>query len=195
MATAPGWIVLARHGQPDADQTVKITWREYVAWWAAYDAAGLMAGQTPPEPLRVLGAQADIVLSSTLPRSVETAAAAAAGRPVQSDSVFVEAPLPPPPIPGRYRPKRWGVYARISWWLGRAAGGESRGQAELRAKAAATTLMARALRGQNILLCAHGWFNRMMRPVLLAWGWRCVHDGGDGYWSYRKYEWRGPAPK
>ena len=45
-----------------------------------------------------------------------------------------------------------------------------------------------ALRGQNVLLCAHGWFNRMMRPVLKAQGWREVEDQGDQYWSYRRYE-------
>ena len=28
----------------------------------------------------------------------------------------------------------------------------------------------------------------MMRPVLLRQGWRCVEDGGDNYWSYRRYE-------
>jgi hypothetical protein len=39
-----------------------------------------------------------------------------------------------------------------------------------------------------VLLCAHGWFNRMMRPVLRKQGWREIEDGGDAYWSYRRYE-------
>lgn len=188
MAGAPGWIVMARHGKPEGDRKVKITWREYIIWWQGYDAGGLYPGQTPPEGLCALAQEADVVFSSTLRRSVETAAAAAKGKPVISDPIFVEAPLPPPPLPGRYKPRRWGVYARIAWWFGRDAGMESRPQAELRAQAAAATLTSHALRGQNVLLCAHGWFNRMMRPVLLSWGWRCVYDGGDGYWSYRKYE-------
>jgi broad specificity phosphatase PhoE len=76
----------------------------------------------------------------------------------------------------------------MAWWLGRAAGQETRAEAELRAEAAAATLTARALRGENVLVCAHGWFNRMMRPVLRAQGWRCVYDGGDKYWSHRRYE-------
>jgi hypothetical protein len=40
----------------------------------------------------------------------------------------------------------------------------------------------------NVVLCAHGWFNRMMRPVLKSQGWREVEDHGDRYWSYRRYE-------
>jgi hypothetical protein len=28
----------------------------------------------------------------------------------------------------------------------------------------------------------------MMRPILKRQGWREVEDGGDRYWSYRRYE-------
>jgi len=31
----------------------------------------------------------------------------------------------------------------------------------------------------------------MMRPELKRLGWRCVADGGDKYWSFRVYEFRG----
>jgi len=95
--------------------------------------------------------------------------------------------LPPPRLPGKRRPGYWGVLARMSWWLGRAHGAESRRQAELRAQAADATLTARAPSGERVILFAHGWFNRMMRPVLLNQGWRCVEDKGDAYWSYRRY--------
>ena len=183
----PGWIVIVRHGRPEGDRKRRLTWREYIEWWKGYDLAGLSPGQTPPEPLLALAREADCIYASTLRRAGETAAAVAGGREVIFDPVFVEAPLPPPPIFGRRKPRRWGVYARISWWLGLARGGETRREAEQRAEAGAATLAARALRGQNVVVCAHGWFNRMMRPVLLSWGWKCVHDAGDTYWSYRKY--------
>jgi len=39
-----------------------------------------------------------------------------------------------------------------------------------------------------VALFAHGWFNRMLRPALQAQDWRCVVDGGDDYWSWRRYE-------
>ncbi len=80
------------------------------------------------------------------------------------------------------------MWARAAWYFGRHEGGETRADAEVRAEAAVATLAAQALRGQNVLLCAHGWFNRMMRPVLRKQGWREVEDGGDAYWSYRRYE-------
>jgi broad specificity phosphatase PhoE len=190
-AAAPGWIALARHGRPKGDRSVRVDWRGYEAWWAQYDRDGLRPEQPPPAKLCAIAAKAHTVFSSTLARAVESAAAIASGRAVLQDAVFVEAPLPPPRIGGKRRPGFWGVLARVSWILGHAPGVESRKEAELRAEAAVATLTARALRGENVLLCAHGWFNRMMRPVLLRQGWRCVEDQGDSYWAYRRYEKRG----
>ena len=190
-AARVGSIVIARHGQPDADRTLKITWRQYIDWWANYDRVDLATGQTPPDKLVAYARDADVVFASTIPRAIRTAEAAAPGREIITDPVFVEAPLPPPHIPGKRTPRHWGVVARIAWWFGAAGGGETRPEAEVRAEAAAATLTARALRGENVLLCAHGWFNRMIRPVLLAQGWRCVEDGGDTYWSFRRYEKKG----
>lgn len=183
-----GTIVIARHGKPDVDRRVRIGWRDYLDWWANYDRVDLHADERPPPELLAHAEQADLIYASTLPRAIRTAEAVAAGREVLTDPVFVEAPLPPPPLWGKHSPTAWGVWSRVFWWFGRHGGQESRPQAELRAEAAVATLTARALRGENVLLCAHGWFNRMMRPVLKRQGWRCVYDGGDQYWSFRKYE-------
>jgi len=183
-----GSIILARHGRPVGDRQKPLTWREYIDWWAEYDRSGLSEGQTPPDVLVEATKNADTLYASTLQRAIATAESVADGRPITKDAIFIEAPLPPPPIWGKRNARSWGVWARISWWFGRHAGGESRQAAERRAEAAAATLTARALRGENVALFAHGWFNRMMRPVLKRQGWKCVYDGGDSYWSFRRYE-------
>ncbi len=183
-----GSIVIARHGRPHADRSVLIDHRGYRAWWADYDRAQLHPDERAPEKLLEFGANADLIYASTLPRAIHTAQLAAPGREIITDPVFVEAPLPPPPFWGRRRPGHWGVLARIAWWFGRHDGLESRRQAEVRAEAAVATLTAQALRGQNVMLCAHGWFNRMMRPILRRQGWREMENEGDAYWSYRRYE-------
>jgi broad specificity phosphatase PhoE len=185
---APGAIVVVRHGRPRGDRRVKVDRAGFRDWWASYDAHGLEDGQSPPEGLLAMAGRAQVIFASSLPRAIETAHAVAQGKEVVIDPVFVEAPLPPPAIPGRRTPAQWGVWSRAAWWLGCSGGQESRRDAELRAEAAVATVTARALRGETVLLCAHGWFNRMMRPVLRAQGWRCVEDHGDSYWSYRRYE-------
>jgi broad specificity phosphatase PhoE len=183
-----GSIVVARHGQPHADRKVRIDQRGYRDWWKGYDLAGLHPDEKPPQRLADLARKSDVIFASTLPRAIHTAELVAEGRQVITDPVFVEAPLPPPALWGKHRPGTWGVWARIAWWLGWHDGMESKAEAKIRAEAAVATLTAQALRGHNVLLCAHGWFNRMMRPVLKRQGWREVEDHGDEYWSYRRYE-------
>jgi broad specificity phosphatase PhoE len=187
LAAKIGTIVIARHGKPHADRTVRLDREAYRDWWAGYDRARLDPEERPPQALIDLAAASDVIFASTLPRAIHTAEMVAGGRTIVTDPVFIEAPLPPPGVWGRRSPRAWGVWARASWWLGGHEDGESRAAAELRAEAAVATLTARALRGENELLCAHGWFNRMMRPVLRSQGWREVEDRGDQYWSFRRY--------
>lgn len=179
--------MIVRHGEPDANRLERMGWRGYETWWAAYDEAGLRPGQTPPSELVEQAGQASTRFASTLPRAIETAKACINGADLVIDSQFVEAPLPPPKIPGRFQARTWGVYSRCSWWLGHARGKETRGQAETRAAQAASTLIEASQNGP-VIVFAHGWFNRMMRPCLKQQGWECVRDGGDWYWSWRRYE-------
>ncbi|UPT61645.1 MAG: histidine phosphatase family protein [Hyphomonadaceae bacterium JAD_PAG50586_4] len=188
MSARIGTIVITRHGMPHVDRGVRIDHRGYRDWWANYDLSGLHPDEKPPEKLLRLAESSDVIYASTLQRAIHTAQMVAGGRDIITDPVFVEAPLPPPPIWGHRSPGAWGVWARAAWMLGRHEDGESREEAEVRAQAAVSTLTAQALRGQNVLLCAHGWFNRMMRPILRKQGWREVEDCGDSYWSYRRYE-------
>lgn len=186
----PGSIVLARHGRPDTDKSRHLTSGGYYDWWRGYDESGLDHRSKPPQNLLDEAKRAQHIFASDLRRSQETATAVANGAPVHHDAVFTEAPLPPPPFPSliRMRPPMWDVWSRSLWWLGRSGGFESRAAAEVRAFAAVEKIDPIARAGENVLVCAHGWFNRMMRPALVANGWNCVYDGRDDYWSFRRYE-------
>ena len=187
-----GRIITARHGRPNLSRDVTITAREYGDWWARYDESGLHPDERPPDGLIALARGAKTVLSSTLPRAIETAAQATGGaRDVPADPMFVEAPLPPPPIPDwiKLSPKWWGVVSRF-WWhaFDHHGGQETRAQAEVRAEQAAQKLIARAETGQDVLVFAHGYFNHMVGARLKADGWKLVHNQGFKYWSQRRYE-------
>ncbi|VAV88587.1 hypothetical protein MNBD_ALPHA06-1051 [hydrothermal vent metagenome] len=185
----PGRLVLARHGKPALDRSKWISSKGYYHWWRAYEAGGLMQGSTAPETLREIAAASDVIICSTRRRAIETAYALVPEDQVTQFEVFVEAALPAPPLPlVRFLPSVWDTLSRVLWWLGMSRDEESKAQAETRAFAAVTELERQAQNGQNVLLCAHGWFNRMMRPVLQARNWDCVYDGRDRYWSYRIYE-------
>lgn len=186
-----GRIITARHGRPDLSRDQRITAREYGDWWARYDASGLAPDERPPEALVRLADGAETVLSSTLPRAIETAAMATGGRcEVPADALYVEAPLPPPPVPFlKLRPGAWGVVSRTFWFLGYAPQGvENHLQTWARVKTISARLADHAQDG-DVLLCAHGYLNWMIDRQLRSERWRRVErDGGNHYWSWRIYE-------
>ncbi len=180
-------IYLARHGRPTVKREGWSTARGFDAWWQRYEAAGLDPELPAPESLKSVGAEADIVFASSLPRAQETAAAVASGKAVIADDVFLEAPLPAPPIPLFLPITMWWALARFYWWLGLSGEYEQRQSVSLRANDAGVRLLKAAEEG-DVLLCGHGWFNRMVSKRLQRAGYRLVRDGGDAYWGWRKYE-------
>lgn len=193
LKTKRGPIIVSRHGRPALDRSAgpKLSWQEYVDWWDRYERGSLAEDQAPPEKLKTQVKGVDLVLSSVRPRAIETATWATDGRVPDSNPVFNEAPLPPPRFKTRkYLPKTWNILARTAWLRGHKLDGESVHEARDRAKQAAAVLHE-AAQEQSVYLAAHGWFNRMLRKPLKRLGWVCVYDGGDKYWSFRVYEYRG----
>ena len=187
----PGAIILARHGEPAISRKIWINAEGYRQFWAKYEVLGILPGQNPPQALVSFVAEAGLVFSSTRQRSIETAIALTQGRAFDSDAIFVEAPLPPPNLPGfiRLTPSIWGFLARVWWWfLNHHEGEETRRQAESRADKAADRLIASAEEGHDVVLLAHGFFNFMIGRALRQRGWQVVMSEGYKYWSMRRFE-------
>ena len=185
-----GSITLVRHGEPAQSRKVRLNAAEYRDWWAGYEVKGIKPGQTPPEGLKVVAREADVIIASIRPRSIETTKAICGERSFAQDPLFVEAPLPPPNWPAwlRLSPKIWGFLARLNWVLtDRHDEPETHRQAEKRAKATARMVGAMADQGQDVLVIAHGYFNQRVGAALKRQGWRCVEDQGFRYWCARVF--------
>ncbi len=190
-AARAGAIVLVRHGEPALSRRVRLNADGYAAWWARYELGGLLEGQTPPAALKAAAQKAHAIFCSTRPRAVETARAVVGDRPVTHDALFIEAPLPPPAFPAwlKFKPRTWGVIARLWWWsFDHHAGQESKAQAVARARKAAERLADLATGEREVMVLAHGFFNMMIGKELQRMGWRCVRDQGFHYWSARRFE-------
>jgi len=103
-----------------------------------------------------LASEADVVISSTLRRAIESATLASGRAPDEQWDELVEAALPPPNF-GWYMtgPRQWGTIARISWWLGFSGGEETRREAEKRAEITAEKLTEVASDGKLVFVAAH----------------------------------------
>lgn len=189
----PGWgtILLARHGEPALSRRVRLNAAGYRRWWSSYEEGGLLPGQTPPLDLVAAARGSDAVFSSSRRRSLETARAVMGPDGFRPDPLFIEAPLPPPPLPDfvKLSPRAWGVISRAAWWFfGHSAGQETRERATQRAREAAARLVAEAQGGGDVTLLAHGFFNAMIGRQLKALGWRRVSTQGYRYWCAQRFE-------
>lgn len=186
-ATAPGWVMLARHGKPALSREIKLNAAEYRHWWnVLYEEGGILEGQVPPQSLIDMAGQADVIFASTRRRAVETAEAVVSGKAFAREMALIEAPLPPPRLPGfiRLNPRTWGFVSRFCWWFfGYSEDQETRRQAEVRARGVAERLISEAQAGRNVLVVAHGFFNTMIGIELKKLGWYRAEGRGYRYWS------------
>ncbi len=186
-----GRIITARHGRPSLSRDLTLSSREYGDWWARYDESGLTPGERPPEGLVEIASRSKCVLASSMPRAIETAKQLTRNaREIPTDPLFIEAPLPPPPVPLlTLRPGQWGVVSRAFWAFGYAPKGvETHYQAWRRVDSIVARLQGVAADG-DVLLCAHGYLNWMIDVKLRRSGWRRTGQGrGNQYWSWRVYE-------
>ncbi len=190
-AKEAGTIVLARHGEPALSRKIRLSSAGYADWWAVYEETGLTPGQVAPQTLIAHAEAAGVIVSSTRPRSIESARLIGGERTFTSDERLIEAPLPPPHWPKwvKLSPRIWGVVARFWWWwFNHHDGQETRKQAQARADAVAKRLIADAEAGANVLVIAHGFFNTMVRLSLQRQGWKLVENNGYRYWSYARLE-------
>ncbi len=190
-ATSHGAIVLARHGEPALSREVRLNAAGYREFWASYEVLGVLPGQTPPSSLVDFARICGTLISSTRLRSIESAQLLAGDREFVREGILIEAPLPPPNLPGWFKlsPSVWGFWARFSWWFfNHHEGQETRRQAEVRADQAAAMLIDLASGDENVVVLAHGFFNFMIGRSLRRLGWKMVRSEGYKYWSMRRFE-------
>jgi broad specificity phosphatase PhoE len=190
VAAKRGTVTLVRHGEPAQSRKVRLNAAEYRDWWAGYEVKGIKPGQTPPEELKIVARDADVIIASVRPRALETARAICGERAFAQDPLFVEAPLPPPKLPDwlRLSPKIWGFLARLNWVLSDKHNEvETHRQAESRAMTVARMVGEMADQGQDVMIVAHGYFNQRVGSALKRQGWRCVEDQGFRYWCARVF--------
>jgi broad specificity phosphatase PhoE len=182
-------VTLIRHGRPAADLSTRITGREFAAWLATYDCAGVDPALPPPGDLVAALADCRLLLTSPTRRARESAQLLATDCSPQVEPAAVEAPLPtslawPFPI----RPAALTVIARLLWLLRLAPTAEKHTLVRLRAQRLADRLTDRSRAVGPVALVGHGYMHVFTRRSLENSGWKCVHARGHGYWSHAQFE-------
>jgi broad specificity phosphatase PhoE len=131
------------------------------------------------------------VLSSDLPRAIESLRMLAPGREAAAERIYREAGFPAlPKILVALNPPLWAALkiAKRLGWLGDASEvAESLAKARGRARAASHRLIGLAETHGSVLLVGHGMFNTLIAAELRAAGFEGPRWPTGSYWSSARY--------
>ena len=176
-------IVLARHGRPFLKDVLPITGAELGAFVRRYNECGINRQVPPPEALMKIATTSACVLSSNLPRSLESAAWLSDTAQIEPD--LREAGLPDRiSMPIRLHPAVCVVLARAVWWLNFSTSAETIADARARAGSATRRLCELAREHRSVLVVGHGMFNRFVAKRLRENGWNGPRALPRAYWSF-----------
>ena len=181
-------IVIVRHGKPKFMNETPVSANEFTGWIKNYNDSGLSKNSSPSETTLAYAEECMVIVSSTLPRSVDSAKALKAEKLVLSDSLFIEAGLPSASwVLLKLSPKTWAVIFRVLWLFGYSKKSESFKMAKKRATLAVDQLTQLANEYQKVLFVGHGVFNRLLVKELINRGWLGPKKPSSTYWSVSVY--------
>lgn len=167
-------ISLIRHGKSKHIDNNRITCREFKDWVRKYDDSGVFEESSYPlESVEKLETS-NLVITSDLKRTIETAILLNPNVKAISSSLFRETELPVPSTKLwnlKLKPSIWAVILRCLWFSGYAKQCESLSTAKQRAKKAAEELVNYAKEHESVALVGHGFINVLIAKELQRMGW------------------------
>ena len=185
-------IQLVRHG-PSAhvDDGRWLSSAEVDRWVIDYDAAGIVADDSPPASVLADAQRADVVAASDLRRGIESAERLAPGRDLLVSPLLRELSVDFPRwLRMRLPMVFWDAVSHTQWTY-RLLRRNAVSRRELARATEAANWLGDAARGcERVLVVTHGGFRRLLAIQLVATGWK-AESGRRGYenwsvWSFRR---------
>ncbi|WP_379968844.1 histidine phosphatase family protein [Ectobacillus sp. sgz5001026] len=179
-------ISLIRHGKSQLTENEKMTCMEFKKWVEKYDHNGVFKESSFPSATLKKIATANIVITSDLKRSIESARLLNPVTKIISDPLFRETELPSNPtklFDVKLKPNIWAVILRLLWFSGYSKECESLNQTKCRARKASHQLIDYANKYKSVILVGHGFFNMLIAKELQKKGWKGRRKKDAKHWN------------
>lgn len=174
-------IVLIRHGQPTVEKNVKLNATQFASWLHDYNNSTINLAFKPPASLAEKIAS-HFVISSDLPRAINSAKICAGKKPDMIIKQLKEMPVPQWSLPFSANAYAWIIINGLMWAFGLHGQVDSLRRCRQRGKIAAQTLSSMAEKKQNIAVFGHVIMNYYIAFQLIRQGWR-ANFTGKKFWS------------
>ena len=176
-------IILIRHAQVDIDNSKKVDSQTLQEWIELYDHAPIVKESLPTEITITLAQDADVVVTSTLSRAIDSAKVLGV-EVSEENSLFNEALIPKVSMPYlKFRPKTWLVILRLLLFVGLGKKDTSFKASKTQAKNAAIHLETLTNAHETVTLVGHGGMNWLIGKALTQRGWIQEGKSGHGNWG------------
>ncbi|PMC39077.1 histidine phosphatase family protein [Bacillus sp. UMB0899] len=183
-------ISLIRHGKSSLNDNKRKNCEEFKEWINKYNLNGVVEEENFPETTFQKVALANVLVTSDLKRSIDSARFLRSNGDVMTDPLFREVELPVPSIKLRMiklSPSVWSVLLRLLWFSGYSNNCESYTHAKFRAKQAANQLIDYAKNYHSVVLVGHGFLNMLIANELLNMGWEGKKMKSSKHWSVSSF--------
>lgn len=182
-------IAILRHGKPELISKERIPAFKFVDWINRYNASSLSGSSVPDAAALACASECNVIVSSNLQRSIDSAKALDREKHLISDDQFIEAGMPSASWKIlKMSPNTWAAIFRLMWLFGYSKNAESYKEAKQRASEAATKMIDLAQEHGQLIFVGHGIFNRILVKELKSRGWSGPKSPGSTYWSFEVYE-------
>lgn len=184
-------ITFIRHGKSVCVEKKPITLTEFKEWVGKYDHDGVMEEESYPTESCEKVTKANVVFTSDLTRSIQSAKLLKPDADLISNPVFREVELPSSTLKFRnvkLRPRYWLVILRLLWFFGYSKDCESIKRAKKRAVNATDLLLKTAKHNDRIVLVGHGFFNMMVAKELQKHGLKGNRKTNPENWKCTTYK-------
>ena len=176
-------ITLIRHAKVKIDNETKIDATALPQWIYNYDHASLDEESLAPQETIEAIKNADVVLTSQLRRTIDTAHLLDLEIDEQNE-LFNEASVPAITIPFfKFKAKTWLIIIRIFLFIELSRKRSRIKEAREEAKKASEHLFLFASKYDNIVVVGHGAKNWLIRKELLKKGWRLEGKPSNRNWG------------
>nr|WP_249316651.1 histidine phosphatase family protein [Bacillus sp. FJAT-50079] len=181
---------MIRHGTSKYTENNRITCKQFKNWVEKYDDHGVFAEKSYPLETVNKMAAANMIVTSDLVRTVESAKLLHSHINVISALMFRETELPNPMTNFwgiKLNPSLWALFLRCLWICGYSQQCESFISAKQRAKTAAAQLVKYAKDHHTVVLVGHGFFNMLIAKELRNMGWKGKRKASAKHWACTTY--------
>lgn len=184
-------IILSRHGPSRYRAPKKISNKDFPNEAEHYHQVGIRGGEDVPLSTVQLARSSAVIVSSDVPRSIESALLLRNVSHPTIDPVFREAEIPlrmPLPQNISLRPWAWIVIRRMFWMCGWTGGATSIRSTWIRAGRAGIRLEQLADRHGTVMLVGHQLFSCFVAARLRTSGWHGPILPNLSHWAASVYE-------